>query len=248
MIMGSASVASVQSLTPVALGQDSTEGREGGKEGWRKEELAPSWAPLQFRASQVAVVVNNPPANAGDLRNASSIPGSRRSLGGGNGNPLQYSCLETSLGRGAWWASVHGVAKSWRAEVTQHAHTHPPRSGQVDTIPWLLCSWTHSRGSLQRLKPQLMGLRNLRRKHLLWMVMSAQLKQPKQSAAEKSSVMKFSCTQGSKSEYLPLPKSGQYCSGSLLVGRVHISLQTEKIQPTGTKAGKRGRDRGSGSR
>ena len=127
--------------------------------------------------------------------------------------------------------------------MTQHAHTHPPRSGQVDTIPWLLCSWTHSRGSLQRLKPQLMGLRNLRRKHLLWMVMSAQLKQPKQSAAEKRSVMKFSCTQGSKSEYLPLPKSGQYCSGSLLVGRVHISLQTEKIQPTGTKAGKRGRDR-----
>ena len=87
-----------------------------------------------------------------------------------------------------------------------------------------------------------MGLRNLRRKHLLWMVMSAQLKQLKQPAAEKSSVMKFSCTQGSKSEYLSLPKSGQYCSGSLLVGRVHISLQTEKIQPTGTKAGRRGRD------
>ena len=84
-------------------------------------------------------------------------------------------------------------------------------------------------------------------KHLLWMVMSAQLKQLKQSAAEKSSMVKFSCTQGSKSEYLSLPKSGQYCSGSLLVGWVHISLQTEMIKPTGTKAGRRGRDRGSGS-
>ena len=47
--------------------------------------------------------------NAGDLH---SIPGSGRSLGEGNGNPLQYSCLEKSTDRGAWWATVHGVAKS----------------------------------------------------------------------------------------------------------------------------------------
>ena len=49
--------------------------------------------------------------NAGDL---SSIPGLGRSAGEGNGNPLQYSCLENPMDGGAWWATVHGVAKSWR--------------------------------------------------------------------------------------------------------------------------------------
>ena len=49
-------------------------------------------------------------SNAGDL---GSIPGSGRSPGEGNGNPLQYSCLENPMDRGAWWAIVHGVAKSW---------------------------------------------------------------------------------------------------------------------------------------
>ena len=42
-----------------------------------------------------------------------SIPGSGRCPGDGNGNPFQYSCLENPMGRGAWWATVHGVAKSW---------------------------------------------------------------------------------------------------------------------------------------
>ena len=50
------------------------------------------------------VVVKNPPANAGDIRDVGSIPGLGRSLGGGHGNPLQYSCLENSVDRGAWWA------------------------------------------------------------------------------------------------------------------------------------------------
>ena len=49
-------------------------------------------------------------SSAGDL---GSIPGSGRSPGEGNGNPLQYSCLENPVDRGAWWATVHGVAKSW---------------------------------------------------------------------------------------------------------------------------------------
>ena len=48
--------------------------------------------------------------NAGDL---GSIPGSRRSPGEGNGNPLQCSCLENPMDGGAWWATVHGVTKSW---------------------------------------------------------------------------------------------------------------------------------------
>ena len=63
-------------------------------------------------ASQVALVVKNPPANAGDLRDVGSIPGSGRSQGGGYGNPLQYSCLENPMDRGAWQATVHGVAQS----------------------------------------------------------------------------------------------------------------------------------------
>ena len=53
-------------------------------------------------------MVENPLANAGD---AGSIPGSGRSPGEGNGNPLQYSCLGNPMDRGAWWATVHGVAK-----------------------------------------------------------------------------------------------------------------------------------------
>ena len=62
-------------------------------------------------------VVKNPPGNAGDAGDAENagadfIPGSGRSPAGGNGNPLQYSCLENPINRGAWRASVHGVAKS----------------------------------------------------------------------------------------------------------------------------------------
>ena len=60
-------------------------------------------------------MVRNLPANAGDIRDvrdAGLIPGSGRSPGGGHGNLFQYSCLENPMDRGAWWATVHGVAKS----------------------------------------------------------------------------------------------------------------------------------------
>ena len=57
-------------------------------------------------------MVKNLPASAGATGDAGSIPGSGRSLGEGNGYPLQYSCLEESMDREAWWATVHGVAKS----------------------------------------------------------------------------------------------------------------------------------------
>ena len=63
---------------------------------------------LYFWASQVALVVNNPPANAGDFRDRGSIPGLGRSPEGGHGNSLQYSCLEHPMDRGAW-----RVTKSW---------------------------------------------------------------------------------------------------------------------------------------
>ena len=58
-------------------------------------------------------MVKNPPANAGDARDVGSIPGLGSIPGGENGNPLQYSCLENSIGRGAWQATAHGAAESW---------------------------------------------------------------------------------------------------------------------------------------
>jgi len=65
-----------------------------------------------MRASQAVLVVKNPPPSAGDLRDTVSIPGSGKSPGGEHGNPLQYSCLENPMDRGAWQATVHGVTKS----------------------------------------------------------------------------------------------------------------------------------------
>ena len=71
----------------------------------------------------------NPPTNAGDAGDVGSIPGSGRSLEVGSGNPLQYPCLENSMGRGAWQATVHGVPKGrtqWSvcAGTRTHTHTH----------------------------------------------------------------------------------------------------------------------------
>ena len=72
----------------------------------------------------MALAVNNPPANAGDIKDVGSIPGSGRFPGGGHGNPLQYSCLVNPMDRGAWWATVHRVAKSWTwlKRLTMHAY------------------------------------------------------------------------------------------------------------------------------
>ena len=56
-------------------------------------------------------MVKNTPANAGDVRDEGSIPGLGRSPGGGNGNPLHYSCLENPTDRGAWWATVIGLQR-----------------------------------------------------------------------------------------------------------------------------------------
>ena len=75
--------------------------------------------PSNFTAqySLVAQTVKNPIANAGD---PGSIPGSGRCPGEGNGNPLQYSCLENSMDRGAWQAAVYSVAKSWAQLSNKH--------------------------------------------------------------------------------------------------------------------------------
>ena len=68
-------------------------------------------------------MIKNPPANAGHIGDLGSIPGLGRSPREGNGNPLQYSCLENSMDWGAWQATVHGVAKG-QTRLTMHKHTH----------------------------------------------------------------------------------------------------------------------------
>ena len=68
----------------------------------------PRWEALRYPSGPV---VKNPPANAGDIKDAGLIPGSGR-YPGWYGNPLQYSCLQNPMSRGAWWATVHRVAKS----------------------------------------------------------------------------------------------------------------------------------------
>ena len=74
--------------------------------------------------AKVALVVKNPAANAGDIRDMGSIPGSGRYPVGGHDNPLQYSCLENPMERGAWWVTVQGITKSWtRLKRLSTAHT-----------------------------------------------------------------------------------------------------------------------------
>ena len=80
--------------------------------------------------SQVALVVNNPPANARDIRGVGSIPGSGRSPGEGNGNPLQYTCLGNPMDREAWWAAVHGVTR-----VRHDLVTKPPLPPEIESAP-----------------------------------------------------------------------------------------------------------------
>ena len=79
----------------------------------RSSQLTQKKHLTKSRASQVAQMVKNPPANAGDVRDVGLVPGLGRSPGAGHGNPLQYSCLENSMDTGAWRAIVHGVTKTW---------------------------------------------------------------------------------------------------------------------------------------
>ena len=67
-------------------------------------------------------MIKNCPSNAGDIRDVSSNPGSGRPLEKGMVSPLQYSCLENSMDRGAWWTTVHGVTKSWTQPKYLRAH------------------------------------------------------------------------------------------------------------------------------
>ena len=115
---------------------------------------------IQARASQVAQVVNSPPANAEDVRDLGSIPGSGRSSGEGNGNPLQHLCLGKPMDRAAWRATVHRAAKSQaqlkrlstqpiqaRATVAGAGHgTHSQGGGRIQQLPAQGITWALSSG------------------------------------------------------------------------------------------------------
>ena len=92
----------------------------------------PSTPPMGFPGG---AVVKNLRANEGDTGDPSSIPGSGRSSGEGNGTPLQYSCLESSMDRGLWWATVHGVTKE--SDKSEQLTNNTP---SLSTSPWLTCS------------------------------------------------------------------------------------------------------------
>ena len=107
---------------------------------WWKVERCGKWSPCvgecnwpdtMCQGTQGGSVVKNLPASAGDTGDASSVPGSGRSPGGRTGNLLQYSCLENSMDRGAWWATIHGIPKNltWLS-----AHTHIYRLRQNKKI------------------------------------------------------------------------------------------------------------------
>ena len=100
-------------------------------------------------ASQVVLVVENLSAEAGGIRDRGSVPGLGRSPGGVNGNPLQYSCLESPMDRGAWQAAVHGITKS-RTQLKQlstctHVRKHK-RKGCY--------GFKHQTDSIQNLTPK----------------------------------------------------------------------------------------------
>ena len=88
---------------------------------WNNSKHLHLFNDIHIWASQVMLVVRNLPANAGHIRDADSIPGLGRPSGGGHGYPLQYSCLENSMDRGAWRAMVHRVSKGLKESGTTEA-------------------------------------------------------------------------------------------------------------------------------
>ena len=100
--------------------------------------------PPVFFGTYMVLVVEKLPASAGDVRDTGLIPGLGRSPGGGHGNALHYSCLENPMDRGAWWAIVHRVAKSWTwlKWLSTHAHI-VSRHLQTDSFTLSFPVWSH---------------------------------------------------------------------------------------------------------
>ena len=99
--------------------------------------------------SQVALVVKNPPVNAGDATDMGSIPGWGKSPVRGYGNPLQYSCLGNPMDGGGWLAIVHGVTESDMTEATNAAVAAAAGCGSLDFIIWL----RHVKAVIRKLIP-----------------------------------------------------------------------------------------------
>ena len=111
---------------------------------------------------QAVLVVKNLPANAGDLRDVGLIPGSGRSLGGGHGNPLHYSCLENSMDRGAWRATVHGVTEWTQLKwLSMHACMHLVQL-HLCPVPSKQCQVSF------KIKNKLMCIKHQQRKQKIW--------------------------------------------------------------------------------
>ena len=122
---------------------------------------------MPYWASQVVLVVKNPPANAGDIRDASLIPGLGSSPREGNGNPLQYSCQENPTDRGAWQATVPGVAKSLKQLKRLSTHSYAicfffklllsklekGMASRSSILAWKI-PWTEDPGGLQSMGSQ----------------------------------------------------------------------------------------------
>ena len=100
--------------------------------------LFPSPGDIPNPGIELSSVVKNFPANAGDSRHASSIPGVGRSPGGGHGNPLQYSGLENPMDRGGWRSTVHGVAQSWTGLNNNSSCGGPVAAGLREENEYLL--------------------------------------------------------------------------------------------------------------
>ena len=99
-----------------------------------KEELKSLLMRVKGESEKVGLKLStqkNPPANAEDTRDISSISGWERFPGEGNGYPLQYSCLGNPMDKGAWWATVHGIAKSQKRLRT---HTHICKTIHFDKV------------------------------------------------------------------------------------------------------------------
>ena len=106
-------------------------------------------------------MVKIPPTHAGGTGDSGSIPGSGRSPGEGNGNPLQYSCLENSMDRGAWWAAVHGVAMSQTRlrdfPFTFHFHALEKEMATHSSILAWKIPWMKEPGRLKPMGLQVVG-------------------------------------------------------------------------------------------
>ena len=112
----------------------------------RQQEIKVFPCHHQTVASQVALAVKKLSASAQDIRNVGSIPGLGRSPEGGHGNPLQYSCRDNPMDRGAWQAMVHRVAKSQTKLKQLSTHTGKPEKSS--TVKFSLLPWYNSAHSL----------------------------------------------------------------------------------------------------